>query len=148
VIIGIGFEVLRSTTTYDQPILRLMRRASASRSVLPASSFAPHATVPSGPLLVRFIAGFYEGGFDFRHLLVWVKQQFVIGMSDYHYRHEPILYGWRDDPNASATLVIKPPDKKNAKDCPRGETQTLLLGPRTEQGIPKQSEVCRAPQCR
>jgi DNA modification methylase len=54
-----------------------------------------YATVPSGPLLVRFIAGFYEGGFDFRHLLVWVKQQFVIGMSDYHYRHEPILYGWR-----------------------------------------------------
>jgi hypothetical protein len=30
-------------------------------------------------------------GFDFRHLLVWVKQQFVIGMADYHYRHEPIL---------------------------------------------------------
>jgi DNA modification methylase len=48
-------------------------------------------------LLVRFIAGFYEGGFDFRHLLVWAKQQFVIGMSDYHYRHEPILYGWRLD---------------------------------------------------
>jgi DNA modification methylase len=48
-------------------------------------------------LLVRFIAGFYEGGFDFRHLLVWAKQQFVIGMSDYHYRHEPILYGWRPD---------------------------------------------------
>jgi DNA modification methylase len=23
-----------------------------------------------------------------------VKQHFVIGMSDYHYRHEPILYGW------------------------------------------------------
>ncbi len=25
---------------------------------------------------------------------MWVKQQFVIGMSDYHYRHEAILYGW------------------------------------------------------
>jgi DNA modification methylase len=54
-----------------------------------------YATVPSGPLLVRFIAGFYEGGFDFRHLLVWVKHHFVIGMSDYQHRHEPILYGWR-----------------------------------------------------
>ena len=53
-----------------------------------------YATVTSGPLLVRFIAGFNEGGFDFRHLLVWVKNQFVIGMSDYQYRHEPILYGW------------------------------------------------------
>jgi DNA modification methylase len=34
------------------------------------------------------------GGFVFKHGLVWVKNQFVIGMSDYHYRHEPILYGW------------------------------------------------------
>jgi len=35
-----------------------------------------------------------RAGFRFRHSLVWVKQQFVIGMADYHYRHEPILYGW------------------------------------------------------
>ena len=56
-----------------------------------------YASVPSGPLLVRFIAGLCDGGFDFRHLLVWVKQHFVIGMADYHYRHEPILYGWRKD---------------------------------------------------
>ena len=24
---------------------------------------------------------------------MWVKDQFVLGRSDYHYRHEPILYG-------------------------------------------------------
>jgi DNA modification methylase len=53
-----------------------------------------YATVPSGPLLVHFIQAFDAAGFEFRHLLVWVKQQFVIGMADYHYRHEPILYGW------------------------------------------------------
>jgi DNA modification methylase len=53
-----------------------------------------YATVPSGPLLVNFIQGFDAAGFEFKHLLVWVKQQFVIGMADYHYRHEPILYGW------------------------------------------------------
>jgi DNA modification methylase len=45
-------------------------------------------------LLLNFIQGFNAAGFDFRHLLVWVKQQFVIGMADYHYRHEPVLYGW------------------------------------------------------
>jgi hypothetical protein len=28
---------------------------------------------------------------------VWAKQQFVIGMSDYHHQHETILYGWRPD---------------------------------------------------
>jgi DNA modification methylase len=34
------------------------------------------------------------GGFGFRHCLVWVKQSLVLGRGDYHYRHEPILYGW------------------------------------------------------
>lgn len=30
--------------------------------------------------------------------LVWVKNRLVLGHSDYHYRHEPILYGWATKP--------------------------------------------------
>ncbi len=30
-----------------------------------------------------------------RHTLVWVKDQMVLGRSDYHYKHESILYGWK-----------------------------------------------------
>lgn len=58
---------------------------------------AVYATVPSGPLLPKFIAALGDGGFDYRHHLVWVKDQLVLGRSDYHYRHEPILYGWKGD---------------------------------------------------
>ena len=29
-----------------------------------------------------------------RHGLVWVKDRFVMGRCDYHYRHENIIYGW------------------------------------------------------
>ena len=29
-----------------------------------------------------------------RHILVWVKPNFVFGRCDYHYRHEPVMYGW------------------------------------------------------
>ena len=50
--------------------------------------------MPGGPLLVFFIQAFQASGFEFRHQLVWVKHQFVIGMADYHHRFEPILYGW------------------------------------------------------
>ena len=32
-----------------------------------------------------------------RHELIWVKDQMVFGRSDYHYKHEPILYGWKQD---------------------------------------------------
>lgn len=31
-----------------------------------------------------------------KHILVWVKEQFVFGRCDYHYKHEPIAYGWVD----------------------------------------------------
>lgn len=34
--------------------------------------------------------------FQLRQALVWVKQQFVFGRQDYHWRHETILYGWRE----------------------------------------------------
>jgi DNA modification methylase len=45
-------------------------------------------------LLVRFISALEAAGFAFKSTLVWVKNQFVIGMSDYHFRHELVLYGW------------------------------------------------------
>jgi len=38
-------------------------------------------------IAVLLIAGFEGAGFSFKHFLVWLKQKFVIGMSDY-------LYGW------------------------------------------------------
>lgn len=31
-----------------------------------------------------------------RHTLVWAKDTLVMGRMDYHYRHEFILYGWKD----------------------------------------------------
>jgi DNA modification methylase len=58
---------------------------------------AAYITVPGGPLYKQFIDSFEESGFVFKHGLVWVKNQFVIGMSDYHHRFEPILYGWLPD---------------------------------------------------
>lgn len=29
-----------------------------------------------------------------RHGLVWVKDRFVMGRADYHYRHENVIFGW------------------------------------------------------
>ena len=38
-----------------------------------------------------------DAGWKVRHELIWVKDSFVFGRSDYHYAHEPILYGWKKD---------------------------------------------------
>lgn len=35
-------------------------------------------------------------GLEVRQCLVWVKNTFTMGRQDYHWRHEPILYGWKD----------------------------------------------------
>jgi site-specific DNA-methyltransferase (adenine-specific) len=35
-------------------------------------------------------------GWKVRQCLVWVKSVFAIGRSDYHWKHEPCLYGWKD----------------------------------------------------
>lgn len=35
-----------------------------------------------------------DAGWRLRQSLVWVKDVFVMGRQDYHWRHETILYGW------------------------------------------------------
>jgi DNA modification methylase len=52
-----------------------------------------YVTAPSGPALLGFMTALCDLGV-LRQLLVWVKDRFVLGHSDYHYRHEDILYGW------------------------------------------------------
>ena len=48
---------------------------------------------PPGALSRRFQAVLEELEI-LRQGLIWVKPAFVLGRSDYHYRHEPIFYGW------------------------------------------------------
>ena len=35
-------------------------------------------------------------GWQIRQHLVWKKSSIVMGQQDYHYKHEPCLYGWKD----------------------------------------------------
>lgn len=47
-----------------------------------------------GDLHLLFLLALKEGGFPLRHMLIWAKNNHVLGRSDYHYKHEPIIYGW------------------------------------------------------
>lgn len=57
-----------------------------------------YATVPAGRLQLGFMRVMDERE-CLRQVMVWNKSQMVLGHSDYHYKHEPILYGWK--PGAS-----------------------------------------------
>jgi DNA modification methylase len=49
---------------------------------------------PAGALQVIFLNTVVAVGWRIHEQLVWVKDSMVLGHSDYHYKHEPILYGW------------------------------------------------------
>lgn len=61
-------------------------------------------TKPGGAIYVahadsegyNFRGAMVEAGWLLKQCLIWVKSAFVMGRQDYHWRHEPILYGWRD----------------------------------------------------
>jgi site-specific DNA-methyltransferase (adenine-specific) len=53
-----------------------------------------YATVPPGLLQLGFMQVMVDAEV-LHQCMVWNKGQMVLGHSDYHYQHEPILYGWK-----------------------------------------------------
>lgn len=41
----------------------------------------------------RLLCG--DAGWQMKQCIIWIKNHFVMGRQDYHWQHEPILYGWR-----------------------------------------------------
>ncbi|MDI6508815.1 site-specific DNA-methyltransferase, partial [Bacillus wiedmannii] len=50
---------------------------------------------------VNFRKSLKESGWLLKQCIIWVKNHFVMGRQDYHWQHEPILYGWK--PGAAHT---------------------------------------------
>ena len=45
---------------------------------------------------LAFRRAFRNAGFKLAECLIWEKNSFVLGRQDYQWRHEPILYGWKE----------------------------------------------------
>lgn len=80
-----------------------------------ASAYIFHADTEG----LNFRTAFKAVGFKLAQCLVWVKNTFVMGRQDYHWRHEPILYGRKegcahyfiDDRSQSTVLEYDKPTK-------------------------------------
>lgn len=57
-----------------------------------ASIYVFHADIEG----INFRKAFKESGFKLSECLMWVKNCMVLGRQDYHWKHEPILYGWKE----------------------------------------------------
>ncbi len=67
----------------------------AAQHTRPGAAF--YMTAPPGPFLADMIAAANGAGWQTRQILIWVKNGIVLSRQDYHYQHEPILYGWKPD---------------------------------------------------
>lgn len=86
----------------DLPELLTGAFATATVALVPgAPVYIAH---PPGPLSLDFAHAFQQSGWLLRQNLIWVKDAMVLGRSDYHYRHEPILYGFTDPEPGSGRL--------------------------------------------
>jgi site-specific DNA-methyltransferase (adenine-specific) len=50
---------------------------------------------PDGALHLVFGNAFVEQGWRLHETLIWVKNSMVLGHSDYHFKHEPIYFGYK-----------------------------------------------------
>jgi DNA modification methylase len=65
--------------------------AAINPFLAPAARF--YVFAPAGPLGTVFRRSIDTAGWQLHQSLVWVKDAIVLGHSDYHYRHEDILFG-------------------------------------------------------
>jgi DNA modification methylase len=72
----------------------LLRGAFAAASTVLKPGAALYIAHPAGALCTVFLQAFQDAGWRLHETLVWVKDVFVLGHADYHYQHEPILYGY------------------------------------------------------
>jgi DNA modification methylase len=110
-----------------------------------AIALSPGASVyiahPAKRISIEFSAAVIECGFIFRQGLIWAKDSMVLGRSDYHYRHEPIIYarvpvdagegmwgrggsGWYGDNSQTSVFNIQRP--KSSKDHPTMKPVELI----------------------
>jgi site-specific DNA-methyltransferase (adenine-specific) len=69
----------------------------AASFAVPSAPF--YMTAPPGPNLFAFGDALRQAQWRVQQILTWVKDSMVLGHSDYHYRHEAILYGYLPGPN-------------------------------------------------
>ncbi|HET9954163.1 MAG TPA: DNA methyltransferase [Polyangiaceae bacterium] len=80
----------------EEQLLELLRASLGAAAAMCMPGAAWYVASPGGPLFHTFGTVLKELGI-WRHTLTWVKDVFVMGRCDYHYKHEPIFYGW--EPN-------------------------------------------------
>jgi site-specific DNA-methyltransferase (adenine-specific) len=88
---GRRLRIANDDTTAPTLLIEALR--AIDPLLAPSARF--YIATPAGPQGSGFRQAVAEIGWQHHQTLVWVKNSLVLGHSDYHYRHEEILYGYR-----------------------------------------------------
>jgi len=130
------------TIAGDQPagLEDLLTPAFAAADSVLTPGAAVYVAHPAGPHAALFMRAFTSAGWEIRQGLVWVKDSIVLGHGDYHYRHEPILYGYKPAPGRlgrggagwfgdnSQQSVFELPRPRVSRDHPTMKPPELIAG--------------------
>jgi DNA modification methylase len=85
------------TIRNDRPetLEALLRESFTAADQVLAPGAAIYVCHPAGALSLTFGQQFLARGWRLHQTLVWVKDSIVLGRSDYHYKHEPVLFGYK-----------------------------------------------------
>lgn len=99
--VGKTKDALTLQNDQEEGLEQLLTRAfaNATEALIPGAAF--YIAHPPGGLSLTFGAIAVAAGWRVHQTLVWVKDSMVLGHTDYHYQHEPILYGWTPGPGRS-----------------------------------------------
>lgn len=56
-----------------------------------------YLTGPQGGDLLLLFQALKDSGWALKHNLIWNKNNHVLGRCDYNYKHEPIIFGWKQN---------------------------------------------------
>lgn len=96
--VGKTSEALRLANDRVEGLGKLLSRAfgAVDQALRPGARI--HLCHPTGANAGVFQSAFCGAGWRLHQSLVWVKDRMVLGHSDYHHRHEGILYGYKPGP--------------------------------------------------
>lgn len=92
---------------------------------------------------ISFETALKNAGLRVRQQLIWNKSGFVLGRADYHWKHEPCLYGWKEgaahkwysDRKQTTVLNFKKPTKNRLHPTMKPvEMMQYLIGNSTKEG--------------
>ena len=93
---GNGGKVVQNDTLDDKELRVFLLAACGRANQVMRKGACFYVAHPAAAAAAAFFFVALEIGWHIAQGPIWVKDRFVLGRSDYHARHESILYGWKE----------------------------------------------------